>query len=423
MMASARRRAIEVHADWDGLGGATRMGTLFATAARGAEIFSFEYSPAWLASGRAKQLDPRLLLFRGEQHAAGEQFGLFLDSAPDRWGHALLDRREALRARGEARAVRPLRQSDYLLGVFDPQRLGALRFRTNPNGPFLDDDQGSASPPWISIRELEAASLHLEVQGAENDRRYGQWLRLLLAPGASLGGARPKAGVVDPRGHLWIAKFPSRGDKEDIGGWEAVVSALAPRAGIDVASATAKRFGSPHHTFLNRRFDRTDSGTRLHFASAMTLLGRADGDNRASGASYLELAEFIARDGSQPANDLEQLWRRIVFFMGVSNVDDHLRNHGFLLEPGRGWKLAPAYDVNPSATGDGLTLNVSETDNAQELDLALQVARQFRLTPDAAAGIAGEVIGAVRGWKGEAKKLGLPADEVDRMANAFRLAG
>src|SRR5439155_2130393 len=214
MKSPAHRRAIEVHASWVGFPRPVRMGTLYATPARRMEEFSFEYDRDWLASGFAQTLDPRLQLFRGEQHAAGKQFGLFLDSAPDRWGRTLLDRREARRAREEERAVRTLYESDYLLGVFDSHRLGALRFRTDPNGPFIDDDQGHASPPWTSIRELESASLHLEEEGSENDRRYGEWLRQLLAPGASLGGARPKAGVLDPKGRLWIAKFPSRSDKE-----------------------------------------------------------------------------------------------------------------------------------------------------------------------------------------------------------------
>lgn len=419
---AARRRRIEVHADWAGLGGPARMGTLFATPARREEIFSFEYDEAWLASGRAQQLDSRLQLFAGEQHSPEGQFGLFTDSAPDRWGRTLLDRREAQLAREEERKVRALHESDYLLGVFDSHRAGALRYRTAPDGPFLDDDRGRACPPWTSIRELEEASLHLEEEAAESHPQYDEWLRLILAPGASLGGARPKAGVLDPKGHLWIAKFPSRADKENMGAWEAVVFTLASRAGIPVASFEARRFGSRHHTFLNRRFDRTANGQRIHFASAMALLGRRERDGHAEGASYLEIAEHIARNGARPRDDLEQLWRRIVFNMCVSNIDDHLRNHGFLLEPGRGWALAPAYDMNPLALGNGLALNVSETDNAQDLDLAMEVRRHFRLSDRAAEQILGHTRDVVRGWNAEARRLGIPSADRERMVGAFRLA-
>src|ERR1700687_3437095 len=205
-----QRKIIEVHADWRGLGGPLCMGKLYATPGRREELFAFEYDRNWLASGRAQQLDPRLQLFAGEQHPPRGNFGLFLDSSPDRWGRTLLDRREARRARTEGRKPRPLHESDYLLGVFDVHRMGALRFRLAPDGPFLDYDQGHASPPWTSLRELEGASLALEADDAEKNPRFDEWLQLLLAPGASLGGARPKAGMLDSNGRAWLAKFPSR---------------------------------------------------------------------------------------------------------------------------------------------------------------------------------------------------------------------
>jgi len=421
-MTPPRRRTIEVHADWRGLRGPVRMGTLYATPGRRGELFSFEYDAKWLSSGPAHQIDPRLQFFVGEQHAPEGSFGLFLDSAPDRWGRTLQDRREARRARAGGGKPRLLHESDYLLGVHDAHRMGALRFRTSPEGPFLDHDGDRPAPPWTSLRELEAASLALEEEGADEDPRCDEWLRLLLAPGSSLGGARPKAGVLDPHGQAWLAKFPSRADREDIGAWEALVNRLARRCGIDVADAEARQFGSRHHTFIARRFDRTAGGSRIHFTSAMTLLDRKDGDSHREGASYLELAELVTRDGSRPDADLLQLWLRIVFFMCVSNVDDHLRNHGFLLDPGRGWRLAPAYDVNPAAAGHGLTLNVSETDNAQDLDLALEVSGHFRLSRSAAQEQVARVRETVRGWAAEARRMGIRPAETDRMAPAFRLA-
>lgn len=412
-----RRREVEVFADWAGLPAPTRMGSLAVVSARGHDVLSFAYDDTWLASPAARVLDPVLRLHAGPQYPGQAQpsFGVFLDSSPDRWGRTLLDRREAWRARAQGRPPRPLRELDYLLGVHDGHRLGALRFRVE-GGPFLDDDDALASPPWTTLRELEAASLALQQPGAEDDPAYGRWLALLLAPGRSLGGARPKASVVDVDGALWIAKFPSADDPHDAGAWEGVLHTLAGRAGLVVPAARCQRFGSRHHTFLSRRFDRDATGRRLHFASAMTLLQHRDGE----AASYLELVDVIVTQGASPAADLEQLWRRIVFNMCVSNVDDHLRNHGFLLTA-KGWSLAPAYDLNPVPTGEGLTLNVSETDNAQDLELAHEVAALFRLRPLRARAIVQEVVDAVAAWPTVASAAAISRQGTEAMAPAFRL--
>jgi serine/threonine-protein kinase HipA len=414
---TAARETIEVWADWAELDGARRAGSLHAIAARGKQVFSFEYDDAWLGE-HPIAIDPNVVLVRGAQfpREGRETFGAFADAAPDRWGRVLMRRREALLAREGKRTERRLAELDYLVGVFDGHRMGGLRF-CRPGGPFLDDNAELAAPAWTQLRELEQASLHLESEGVENDRRYGAWLRLLIAAGRSLGGARPKASVVDPKGHLWLAKFPSANDREDIGGWESVVHALAKRAGVVVADAKRQTFGSVHHTFLARRFDRTDSGTRIHFASAMTMLDREDSES----GSYLDLVDILARYGAATARDLEQLWRRVAFFVCVSNVDDHLRNHGFLLDSS-GWVLAPAYDMNPSPDGDGLTLNISESDNAQDLELVKDVAKHFRVKPRQAEVILGEVLASVRTWREEAKRARIPRAAQDRMAHAFRIA-
>lgn len=423
-MKKQEQRRIEVWADWEPMQQPERMGLLFAAPARGKEIFSFEYDSAWLKSGYAQALDPSLGLYHGPQYAPQdrENFGVFLDSAPDRWGRLLMRRREAQSAREEHRPERTLRESDFLLGVYDGNRMGALRFRLEPEGPFLDADRESASPPWASLHDLERASLELEKEGAEKSKSYANWLRMLVAPGSSLGGARPKAGVVDAKGDLWIAKFPSSQDDHDVGAWEYLVHQLARRAKIETPEAMTRVLGSRHHTFLSKRFDRSRGARRrIHFASAMTLLRRQEGDDDAVGASYLEIAEFLMRQGAAPNRDLEQLWRRIVFFICVSNTDDHLRNHGFLLSPA-GWRLAPAYDMNPVAFGDGLRLNISESDNSQSLELAEAVAPYFRLDPKKAQSIIREVKGAVRDWRQGAKSLRLSSAATERMANAFRVA-
>jgi serine/threonine-protein kinase HipA len=415
--------SIEVHAHWAGLPQPCLVGNLHSTLSRGKEIFSFAYDPTWLKCDISHNLDPSLQLLSGIQYAPLEQgnFGIFLDSAPDRWGRFLMDRREAQIAREEGRKETLLTESDYLLGVYDAHRIGALRFRLNAQPPFLDSNKALASPPWTSLRELEQASLCLEKDDAYKNPSYSAWLNMLIIPGSSLGGARPKASVIDPYQHLWIAKFPSAHDDHDIGGWEMVVHQLAKRAKINVAEAELRKFNTRHHTFLSKRFDRTNSHERIHFVSAMTLLQRKDGDDASTGVSYLELAEFIIQQGSQVLQDLEQLWRRIVFFICVSNVDDHLRNHGFILEK-NGWRLSPAYDMNPVASGHGLKLNISESDNSQDLDLALEVAEYFRITPIDAAKIIRDTIEVVKDWRKEAAAFKISITEQDRMARAFRMA-
>lgn len=423
-MAKARQRKIEVYADWAGLAAPTKIGLLYATPSRGKEIFSFEYESDWLSNDQLQALDPSLRLYAGPQYVPNDQenFGIFLDSTPDRWGRFLMKRREAQRARDEDRAEQKLLESDYLLGVFDEHRIGAMRFKLTIDGPFLDDNKQLAAPPWTTLQELAAASLAVEQDDLEGSPDYKKWLNMLIAPGGSLGGARPKASVLDNQLHPWIAKFPSRSDENDIGAWEMVVHVLAKRAGISTTPAKVERYNSEYHTFLSKRFDRSDDAKRIHFASALTLLQRRDGDDASNGTSYLELAEFVMKHGAQPQQDLEQLWRRIVFNMCVSNTDDHLRNHGFLLSPSHGWYLSPAFDMNPDPYGDGLKLNISESDNSQDLDLARDVAEYFDVKNTRADQIINEVIFEVRSWGAVAESFGMSKSAQNRMARAFRVA-
>lgn len=417
------QKAIQVCAHWQGMAEPIVMGMLFATPSRGKEIFSFEYDSVWLKSSFALVLDPNLGLFSGPQYGRDglDNFGLFLDSSPDRWGRVLMQRREAQQAKVENRNIKTLFESDYLLGVFDNHRMGALRFRLSESSPFLDNQAAMAAPPWAKLRDLEYASLQLERLDAESDRDYMHWLKMLIAPGGSLGGARPKASVLDENGHPWIAKFPSLRDEINIGKWEYLVYQLAKTAEIETTQSDIRHFSGEYNTFLTKRFDRTENSERIHFASAMTLLGKQDGDGGDTGVSYLDLAEFLIRKGAHATKDLEQLWRRIVFFICVSNTDDHLRNHGFLLQKG-GWVLSPAYDMNPMATGGGLSLNISKEDNSQSLDLVRSVAPVFRLSDAKANKIISDVKESVRNWEKLAKKLKIPSREISQMESAFRLA-
>ena len=419
---------IAVYADWDGLSAPLRIGFLHARRGAGREIFEFEFDATALAHPTLAnlQLDPRLGLFEGPQHPpqGHETFGVFADASPDRWGRLLMRRRlEREQRAGRVERSARLHESDYLLGVHDAFRSGALRLRLNDAGDFLDNRHGVAAPPFVQLRELEAASLALERDEDNTSVAGDDWLRMLIAPGGSLGGARPKASVVDPAGHLWIAKFPSVRDDHDIGAWELVVHTLARSCGLRVPESMARRFANRHHTFLVKRFDRTAAGRRLHFASAMTLTGHQDGEDASTGVSYLEIADVLIKHGAQTGIDLRELWSRIVFNLLVSNTDDHLRNHGFILEPGRGWRLSEAYDMNPVPESQGLKLNVSEADNALDLELARSVAHYFRIPALTANDIIERSQSVVRQWRKIAGTLGVPAREQEWMASAFQLAG
>ena len=417
------KRDILVYVHWKGLKDPFLMGTLHSELLRGKEVFSFDYEEAWLQSGYAQQLDPDLELYSGRHYLNDEKpnFGLFLDSSPDRWGRVLMRRREAALAVKENRPENPLFETDYLLGVYDSHRIGALRFKLEMEGAFLNDNRAMATPPWTSIRELEEISLKLEDENSGDDPDYLKWLNMLVAPGSSLGGARPKASVMDPDNQLWIAKFPSRNDPADVGGWEMVTYRLAKAAGIHMAESQARKFSSRHNTFLTRRFDRTITGERIHFASAMTMLGYTVGQDYQDGVSYLDLVDFIGRKGAIVEADMEELWRRIVFSICVSNTDDHLRNHGFILTP-QGWVLSPAYDINPVETGTGLCLNISENDNSLSLELAMEVHGHFRLTEQKALKIMNDVKNSVKSWRKVAIQMGISKAEQDLKARAFSRA-
>jgi serine/threonine-protein kinase HipA len=415
-MSSGQRSAL-VYADVDGKRGPAMMGTLHAQIAGRQELFSFEYSPEWLRTETAFAFDPDLQLLEGSQYPAQSHsnFGIFLDSAPDRWGRLLMQRRENLRARQEVRKPRRLTEWDYLLGVPDETRLGALRLRSLTGGEFLDNDVRFAAPPITSVRELQAASAGFERHIDDEDNpEYTRWLNQLLAPGSSLGGARPKASVRDEAGNLCIAKFPSRADTRDMAAWEMLAHRLASKCGIEMPEARLLDTGD-QSTYLVKRFDRTATRGRLAFVSAMTLTQRSDGE---TGASYLELVELLQRQGADTLGDTHQLFRRIVFNILIHNTDDHLRNHGFFVED-RGVRLSPAYDINPSVDRDDLTLAINETETACDVEIARAAHAMYALTLKAADDLIAEVHEAVATWRDAATSLGIRRPEQDQMAPAF----
>ena len=410
-MAKAKGESLWVWLDDPAFGPLQRIGTL-SRGDRGSVRFAYE--PSWLKHAHAFPLDPELDLTAGEYFPGGSNFGVFLDSCPDRWGQILMKRREAVEAREEGRTPRTLGAWEFLLGVQDCTRMGALRFSRPDGGAFLADEARSA-PPVARIAELQAVAWELTRKKQDDLDKIKEWLKVLVAPGSSLGGARPKANLVDEDGSLWIAKFPSSDDDYDVAVWEKLLQDLAGRCGITVPKSRLLQIGGGYHTFLVQRFDR-NGGRRRFFASAMTMLGHQDTDD----ASYLELAEFIATYGEPEriGGDLRELFTRVAFNVATANRDDHLRNHGFLRSPS-GWRLAPAFDMNPSFKKDEHVLSLDLYSRKPDLELLLSTAQFYRLGTDAAGKIIDEVCKVVGDWHGHARKLGLSAQECFEAEHLF----
>lgn len=389
------------------------VGRLWFHQRKGRESASFEYEESWLAHSERFALEPALQLTQGQFHTQDGQslFGAIGDSAPDRWGRVLMRRAASQRAQNAGEPLRTLSELDFLLGVNDETRQGALRFSEKPGGPYLAKKDKASIPPLVELpRLLSATERFLEEEESAQD------LKLLLAPGSSLGGARPKASVRDQDGQLSIAKFPRKDDDHNIVIWEAVALTLAQQAGIQVPAWRLEQIaGKP--VLLIRRFDR-EQETRIPFLSAMSMLGAKDNEQH----SYLEMAYALAQYGAAPAQDMAALWRRIVFTVLISNTDDHLRNHGFVYERHKGWRLSPAYDLNPtplSLKPRILSTAIDLDDPTASLETALSVIKEFRLSKDDANNIVRDVAAAVQNWRDVARRLGLNAREIETMASAF----
>ena len=393
------------------------LGKLFVNTIKGGESYSFEYDKEWLSSsGYPVAIDPDFIGYGGREYPNGRSiFGIFADASPDRWGRILMTKKERKLADKESRKPRRLNDSDFLIGVYDETRMGGIRFKLEEDGEFLSNDKETATPPWATLRSLEEASRQFENDETALDEK---WLNQLLRPGSSLGGARPKATVVDTEGQLWIAKFPSKNDTNNTGAWEKVVHDLARMCGLNVPESKLETFSTLGSTFLVKRFDRKGD-KRIHFASAMTLLGKTDDASAEDGTSYLDLASIIISSGANPTADLVELWKRIVFNMAVSNTDDHLRNHAFILKK-NGWVLSPLYDVNPVPYGDELSLNINEHDNRISIPLAIETAHRFGLKEEKAAKMAKEITETVKNnWEKLATKYNIPRGKIEDMRPAF----
>lgn len=411
-------KKLYVYADFDWLDTPQLIGELSYDSVRGSETYGFSYDKEWLAKYGDVFLSEDLQNYPGIQYTRPEKdiFACFSDALPDRWGRTLLNRREQIAASEEKRPVRRLTSFDYLMGIDDESRIGGFRFTETAGGKFINCEANLRVPPLTSIRELMHAAHEIEASEEKHLLPSKKWLAQLLHPGTSLGGARPKASVIDEDGKLTVAKFPSRKDDYDVGLWEHFCHVMGRKAGLNVAE-TSTIPGEDYHILLSKRFDRNDSGKRIHFASALTLLGLTDGDNASTGYGYPDIVDFLIQHGSNVEQNLEELYRRIAFYIIVGNSDDHFRNHGFLLTR-KGWELSPAYDINPTLS-DNQSLLINSSTSESNMDILLASAGDYMLSKEKAAIIIAEVKSAMKSWRSEARRLGLPQRDIDMFAPCF----
>ena len=410
-----------VFADFDWLDKPELVGELCYEKLRGSDSYAFQYDEHWLKGHAEVKLSEDINNYPGMQYTQPGQdvFGCFSDALPDRWGRTMLKRREQILASEKKRAVRSLSSFDYLMGIDDFSRMGGFRFKKELEGEFINVSASLKIPPLTELKDLLHASREIEKSEEANVLPEKKWIAQLIQPGSSLGGARPKASVLDEKGNLCIAKFPSRKDDYDAGLWEHFSHLLAQKAGIEVAQTKVLGGLGKYHTFLSRRFDRKDEAKRVHFASSMSLLGLKDGDNAQGGYGYLDMVDFILQGCCDVEQNLQELYRRVAFNMCIGNSDDHFRNHGFLLTQ-KGWTLSPAYDMNPTLN-EYQSLLVNESSNKADISVLLDSCESYLIKKEIAANIIQEVQTAVSGWESLAVQLQIPVREMTLFKDRFKL--
>lgn len=410
-----------VFADFDWFDKPELVGELCYEKLRGSDSYAFQYDEHWLKGHAEVKLSEDINNYPGMQYTQPGQdvFGCFSDALPDRWGRTMLKRREQILASEEKRAVRSLSSFDYLMGIDDFSRMGGFRFKKELEGEFINVSASLKIPPLTELKDLLHASREIEKSEEANVLPEKKWIAQLIQPGSSLGGARPKASVLDEKGNLCIAKFPSRKDDYDAGLWEHFSHLLAQKAGIEVAQTKVLGGLGKYHTFLSRRFDRKDEAKRVHFASSMSLLGLKDGDNAQGGYGYLDMVDFILQGCCDVEQNLQELYRRVAFNMCIGNSDDHFRNHGFLLTQ-KGWTLSPAYDMNPTLN-EYQSLLVNESSNKADISVLLDSCESYLIKKEIAANIIQEVQTAVSGWESLAVQLQIPVREMTLFKDRFKL--
>lgn len=410
-------KTIYVYADFDWLTTPMPVGELSYESLRGSDSYAFKFDDNWLRQYGSLFLSADLNNYPGQQYTqpGRDIFGCFSDALPDRWGRLLLNRREQIMATEEQRPIKKLSSFNYLIGIDDFSRMGGFRFKTALDGEFINSDSHLRIPPLTDLRSLVAASMEIEKSEELNHLPEKKWIQQLVHPGSSLGGARPKAGVRDLEGCLYVAKFPSRNDDYDVSLWEHLSHLLAKKAGVIAAETSVISTGDKYHALLSKRFDRTADGRRIHFASAMTLLGLTDGSNAQTGNGYLDIVDFILQNCCEVEENLRQLYRRVAFNIVIGNTDDHFRNHGFLLTP-RGWTMSPAYDMNPT-TNEYQSILITSSTNKADLNILLEAAEEYMIGKEEAARIIQEVTDTVKDWRRRASMLGIAKREMELFEN------
>ena len=398
-------KKVTVYADFDFLESPQEIGTLGYERVRGKDHFIFEYSHEWLKMHGGIVLSGDLMNVPSLQHPRGTDnvFGFVKDSFPDRWGRLLLDRRERLTAQTEGRAVRALTNYDYLIGIEDFTRMGGIRYMNEESNDYMNASAQYCVPPIESLRALCDACHEIELAEERNELPEQRWLDQLIDPGTSLGGARPKANVIDADGRLYVAKFPSRKDLENTELIEHFSHRLAAAAGINVAKTRTIKISKDRDLLLSERFDRTAEGRRIHFASAMSLLGLEDGAGSSTGNGYLDIVDFILQGCVDAGQNLRELYRRIAFNVMFGNTDDHFRNHGFLLTP-KGWTLSPAYDINPGVKLHQCLL-IDQYTERSDVNTLLAACSNYMLEQREASEIIEQVRSAIKDWRKTATEL------------------
>ena len=405
-------RTLFIYADFDWLDKPMLVGELGYESLRGSDSYSFKYDNGWLRQYGSLFLSADINNYPGWQYTQPDRdiFSCFSDALPDRWGRLLLNRREQILAIEEQRPVRKLSSFDYLIGIDDFSRMGGFRFKVSQDGGFINCEESLRIPPLTDMRTLVAASMEIEKSEELNRLPEKKWLQQLVHPGTSLGGARPKAGVMNDEGGLCVAKFPSRNDDYDVALWEHHSHLLAKEVGVIAAGTSVMEAGGKYHVLLSKRFDRTADGRRKHFASAMTLLGLTDGCDAKTGNGYLDIVDFILQNCCDVEANLRQLYRRVAFNIAIGNSDDHFRNHGFLLTP-KGWTLSPAYDMNPTLN-EYQALLVNSTTNRADLNILLDSSGEYMIGRKEAEAIIDEVKSGVEKWRSLAGRLGISKREI-----------
>ena len=412
-------KKLYVYADFDWFNDIELIGELGYESLRGSDSYSFKFADRWVKKYNAIQLSNDLNNYPGIQYTQPNKdiFGCFADALPDRWGRTLLLRREQILAQEDNRPIKRLSSFDFLVGIDDFSRMGAFRFKETLDGEFINTTNSLRIPPLTDLREFISASREIEKSENANNLPEKKWITQLVQPGSSLGGARPKANVVDTDKNVYVAKFPSLKDDYDAGLWEHFCHLLAKNAGINTADTKVLAVNEKHHTLLSKRFDRTAEGKRIHFASAMTLLGLNDGDNATTGHGYLDIVDFILSSCTDVDANLCELFRRVAFNICIGNTDDHFRNHGFLLTA-KGWTLSPAYDMNPTLNSHQSLLINSKT-NVSDLSVLVNSCDEYMLTAQVAKNIINEVVKAIKDWRIIANKIGTSKREISLFENVF----